>query len=138
MGTNLFGIGIGELIFLAVLALIVFGPKRLPEIARTVGRLVQQFRQATDEAQREVRQLVDEAQPWLGQELPAPLSSLAAAPDSPLSKRSGEWGKVAPSPDELSAEQVAGRPPMPVEPAAPPSDQAAEDGPESSSSPFAG
>jgi sec-independent protein translocase protein TatA len=35
---DFFGIGFGEVVLILVLALIVFGPGRLPEIARTIGR----------------------------------------------------------------------------------------------------
>jgi sec-independent protein translocase protein TatB len=40
-----FDIGFSELVFIALLALIVLGPKRLPEIARTAGRWVAKLRQ---------------------------------------------------------------------------------------------
>jgi Tat protein translocase TatB subunit len=59
MGSNLFGIGFGELIFLVILALIIFGPKRIPEVARTIGRFLQQVRQATGGIEEEVRQLME-------------------------------------------------------------------------------
>ena len=59
MGGNLFGIGFGELVFLVILALIIFGPKRIPEIARMIGRFLQQVRQATGGIENEVRQLMD-------------------------------------------------------------------------------
>lgn len=35
---DLFGIGFGELVLILVIALMVFGPGKLPEIARTIGR----------------------------------------------------------------------------------------------------
>lgn len=43
----MFGIGIQEMAFLAVIALLVFGPKRLPELARTLGRGMAEFRRAS-------------------------------------------------------------------------------------------
>ncbi len=44
---NFFGIGLPELILVMVLALIVFGPQRLPELAAQLGRLVRQTRRYT-------------------------------------------------------------------------------------------
>lgn len=45
----MFGIGVQEMMFLAVLALLVFGPKRLPELARTLGKGLAEFRRASAE-----------------------------------------------------------------------------------------
>jgi len=42
---NFFGIGIPELMLILVIALIVFGPERLPEIGRSLGKAVRDFRQ---------------------------------------------------------------------------------------------
>ena len=89
MGGNLFGIGFGELLFLAILALIVFGPKRIPEVARTIGRLLQQVRQATHGVEDEVRQLMTlEGDPLARREkplppVPAPRPETEAVPFSP-------------------------------------------------------
>ena len=41
--------GIGEIIFLFFVALIVFGPKKLPEIGKTLGKGMREFRKATDD-----------------------------------------------------------------------------------------
>lgn len=45
----MFGIGMPEFILIAVVALIVFGPKKLPELAKSMGRAVREFRKATTE-----------------------------------------------------------------------------------------
>ncbi|MEP7012634.1 MAG: twin-arginine translocase TatA/TatE family subunit [Acidobacteriota bacterium] len=47
-------LGVPEIIFILVLALLIFGPKRLPEIGRTVGKGLAEFRRATSEIQRTV------------------------------------------------------------------------------------
>jgi len=46
----MFGIGMPELLVIAVVALIVVGPKKLPEIARTLGKGLSEFRKATEDA----------------------------------------------------------------------------------------
>ncbi len=48
----MFGLGVPELIFIFVLALLIFGPKRLPELGRTVGRGLSEFRKASNDLQR--------------------------------------------------------------------------------------
>lgn len=44
----MFGIGPSELLVILVLALIIFGPNKLPELARTLGRTVKEFKKATE------------------------------------------------------------------------------------------
>jgi Tat protein translocase TatB subunit len=43
------GLGFSEMLFLFVLALLVFGPKRLPEIGRQIGKALAEFRRASNE-----------------------------------------------------------------------------------------
>ena len=45
----MFNIGPSELIVIFLVALIVVGPKRLPEIGRTIGKSLREFRRATDD-----------------------------------------------------------------------------------------
>src|SRR6202022_3249566 len=46
----------GETIFLFLLALIIFGPKKLPEIARTVGKALNEFKRASNEFKAQIEQ----------------------------------------------------------------------------------
>jgi len=48
----MFGLGVPELIFILLLALLIFGPKRLPEIGRTLGKGMSEFRKASNELTR--------------------------------------------------------------------------------------
>lgn len=61
----MFGIGMPELMVIMVVALIVLGPKRLPEIARALGKGLAEFRRATsdinDELQKAQRAIEAEA-----------------------------------------------------------------------------
>jgi sec-independent protein translocase protein TatA len=52
----MFGIGLPELLLIMVLALLVLGPQRLPEVARLVGRAYAQLRRASEEFQNTIRQ----------------------------------------------------------------------------------
>lgn len=64
-------IGTGEIIFIAVAALLILGPTKLPEFARTIGKLVREFRRQTDDVRTTVERefyKMDEALT----ELPAP------------------------------------------------------------------
>lgn len=51
----MFGIGPLELVVIGIVAVLVFGPDRLPEFARTAGRLLRQVRQMVTTAQNDLR-----------------------------------------------------------------------------------
>jgi len=50
------GIGLPELVLILVVALVVLGPQRLPEVARMLGRAYGQLRRASEEFQQTIRQ----------------------------------------------------------------------------------
>ena len=53
---DFFGIGPMELFLILLLALIVFGPGKLPELAKQLGRAVREFRKASSELTHDFRQ----------------------------------------------------------------------------------
>lgn len=52
-------LGFYELAFILVLALLIFGPKKLPEIGRTLGRGMSELRRATTDLKRSVEEEVE-------------------------------------------------------------------------------
>jgi len=50
----MFGIGVPELLVIFVVALIVLGPQRLPEVAKFLGKALAEFRKATDDISEEL------------------------------------------------------------------------------------
>jgi TatA/E family protein of Tat protein translocase len=82
-------LGVPELIFIFVLALLIFGPKRLPEIGRTVGKGLAEFRKASTEIKRSINtELALDEQPapppirtWEPPALTAARSPAAAPPE---------------------------------------------------------
>ncbi len=50
----MFNVGAGELILILVLALLILGPQRLPELARGIGKFMREFRRQTDEVRNVV------------------------------------------------------------------------------------
>ncbi len=53
-------IGIPELIVILVLALIIFGPGKLPEVGKSVGKSIREFRKASTQVTEEVANIVSD------------------------------------------------------------------------------
>ncbi|HSC72145.1 MAG TPA: TatA/E family twin arginine-targeting protein translocase [Candidatus Methylomirabilis sp.] len=58
----MFGIGMPELLIIFVIALLVFGPKELPKIGRTIGKAMAEFRRASDELRDGIQREIDLAE----------------------------------------------------------------------------
>ncbi|MGD1910360.1 MAG: TatA/E family twin arginine-targeting protein translocase [Rivularia sp. (in: cyanobacteria)] len=52
---NIFGIGLPEMAVIMVVALLVFGPKKLPEIGRSLGKGLRSFQDASQDFQNEFK-----------------------------------------------------------------------------------
>ncbi|MDK2882861.1 MAG: sec-independent protein translocase protein TatA [Bacillota bacterium] len=56
------GIGTSELILILVIALIIFGPGKLPEVGRAVGRAVAEFKRASEAVRKEITADIEEGE----------------------------------------------------------------------------
>lgn len=52
----MFGLGAPELILILVLALIIFGPGKLPEVGRALGKGIREFKNATSSVTEEIKE----------------------------------------------------------------------------------
>ncbi len=81
-------LGFSELFFIGVLALIIFGPRKLPEIGRQVGRALAEFKRASNEfkaqIESEIHQLEYETQ------VRETLTSPATPPEGTVAATAGE------------------------------------------------
>jgi TatA/E family protein of Tat protein translocase len=82
---RVFGVGMPELLVILVVALLVLGPKRLPEIARSLGKGMAEFRKASTEFQRTLSATLEEPPPAAPPRAPAasPAEKPAAAAPAP-------------------------------------------------------
>ena len=83
----MFGIGPEELMLVALLALLVLGPERLPQVMRDLGRVVGDLRRTSDELRGEFlnadKYLDTAAKPALAASEPAPEPPTVAAQSTP-------------------------------------------------------
>lgn len=59
----MFNIGASELILILVLALVIFGPKQLPEIGRAIGSGIRECKKAASDIQKSIEIEVDDTKP---------------------------------------------------------------------------
>jgi sec-independent protein translocase protein TatA len=66
----IFNVGGGEIILVLALALILFGGKKLPELAKGLGNGIREFKKATGNASEEVRHVIEDTLPAASRRLP--------------------------------------------------------------------
>ena len=67
---GLFNLGGGEIILILAIVLILFGARKLPELAKGLGQGIREFKKATREVTDEVQNAVDETPPPPAKRLP--------------------------------------------------------------------
>jgi len=88
----MFGIGMPELLVILVVALVVLGPKRLPEVARALGKAMAEFRRQTADVMDEFQvqaMLEDEPSKRPAKPAPTPDATPTAAAAAPAKPESG-------------------------------------------------
>jgi TatA/E family protein of Tat protein translocase len=97
----MFGLGIPELIVIFVIALVVFGPKKLPDLGKSIGRAMAEFKKASEEFQESVRSEMKEVEKSADLEEVKKLGSL----ENPLADK--ETGSGKPADDQKSEQKEA-------------------------------
>lgn len=57
------GLGTSELMVILLIILVLFGAKKLPELARGLGKSVKEFKKATQEAEEDFREAMENVEP---------------------------------------------------------------------------
>lgn len=124
-----------ELLVVLAVALIVVGPERLPELARSVGRVLRQFREVQDEVREMVSSGVDDDMRQAADEFRKATGGIKRATDVKGAARRAERTirdetAALRTPRTARAEPAAdpSTPPEPTGTAGPPADQLEEDG----------
>ncbi len=98
----MFGIGGNELLIIAVFALIIFGPDKIPELARTLGKTWRTFKRAQEDMERVIRAEMlapDAAERGIGTTAPEP------TPAQPASSAASIWSATSEDDDEEEDEE---------------------------------
>ena len=112
---NFFGIGLPELAVIAAIGLLVFGPKRLPELGKTLGRTLKGFQSASSEFEREFRaslvtpDLDPEDERYLAQAAAPVAQATALAQAAPLAQPTAV---AQPAPVDQSTSVAQAAPPV--------------------------
>lgn len=85
----MFGIGMTELLVIFVIGLVVLGPKRLPSLARSLGRSLAEFRRASNDIRRDFLDVAEEVR----------IDTADASPDEPA----GDEARGVAQPDAARA-----------------------------------
>jgi sec-independent protein translocase protein TatA len=82
---NIFGIGLPEMGLIMVVALLIFGPKKLPEIGRSMGKAIRGFQEASNEFQSEFKreaEQIEQAVKTTAEIEPKQIEAANSQPDS--------------------------------------------------------
>ncbi|HIK56910.1 MAG TPA: TatA/E family twin arginine-targeting protein translocase [Synechococcales cyanobacterium M55_K2018_004] len=98
---NIFGIGLPEMALIFVVALLIFGPKKLPEIGRSLGKAIRGFQEASREFQDEFKKEAEQLEKAMNAPMEAKIEppaqkALASTLDTPESTEMVEPEVITP------------------------------------------
>jgi TatA/E family protein of Tat protein translocase len=97
-----FGIGPGELIIVLIIALLVIGPGKLPDVGAALGKSIREFRKASSDVEEATRIDTAPIPPApSAQAAPPPPASAAPAPNAPVAPPSVNSPATPPEPNVL-------------------------------------
>lgn len=96
---NIFGIGLPEMAVILVLALLVFGPKKLPEIGRSLGKAIRGFQEASKEFETEFKREAEALEKSVKTTMEAKL-------EPPAQKALPDTADAAPAESEVTVAEV--------------------------------
>lgn len=83
----MFGLGGTEIAIILVVALLIFGPNKLPEMGRTVGKMLAEFKRASADVEAAVKREMSEAEKSAGEgDVNALAADEAAKASTPLAE----------------------------------------------------
>ncbi|NJR66234.1 MAG: TatA/E family twin arginine-targeting protein translocase [Leptolyngbyaceae cyanobacterium CRU_2_3] len=110
---NIFGIGLPEMGLIMVVALLIFGPKKLPEIGRSMGKAIRGFQEASKEFENEFKKEAERIEKTVSEPMKATLEpsepktkALASAEPETVSPRS-ETAEIETAEIETESETVS-------------------------------
>lgn len=114
----MFGIGFQEMLIILVVVLIFFGPKRLPDLAKSLGKGIAEFKKASEEVRKGIEEAVkEEGEPAAEPPNTAPSPSVRtepppspAKPPDPPEAQQGSIPFTVPSTMDVSREDGAATP----------------------------
>ena len=88
---NIFGVGLPEVTVILILALLIFGPKKLPELGKQLGKTLKSLKKASNEFQNEIDQVINKEE----------------IEDSPKSIESNKSDELIPENEEIEKKELS-------------------------------
>lgn len=102
----MFGLGLPEMLLIFVIALLVFGPKKLPEMGKSIGRAMAEFKKASEDFQETVRSEMKEVEKSSGADEVKKIAKLDWTEyEEPAAEKPASEQTIEKKPDEKKDEQ---------------------------------